>query len=142
MNTGANVIQAQVLPTLATASYYSAGLVVSFCTATGDMPMVQSVSVGSTNGIGIIVSNEKTNKYYANNIVGVALDGTIISVSAGAPIMRNQVVGYGSTTAAGLPQVTAMGSGNGIGIAIDIAAAAGDIIRVMVKAGIAYNAGL
>jgi hypothetical protein len=139
MNPAANVIQAVVLPTLATTTYYSAGLVVSFgSVATNACPVVQQ-AVSGTGGIGIIVFNAKRDTFYANEIVGVALDGTIINCVAGAPISRQQVVAYGST-ASNIPNVTGCSSGIGVGIALDVAAAAGDIIRVLVKSGIAYNA--
>jgi hypothetical protein len=35
-----------------------------------------------------------------------------------------------------------MASGIGIGIALDIAASATDIVRVLIKSGVAYNAAL
>ena len=128
MNPAANVIQAQVLPTLATASYYVAGAVVAFGTASGDTPIVRAISTGC--GIGVIVFNAKKNTYYANDIVGLALDGTIITMQAASAIMRGDVVAYGST---GVGTIT---SGYGIGIALDIATYSTDIIRVMIKAGV------
>jgi hypothetical protein len=136
MNPAANVIQAQVLSTYGTATYVSAGQVVAFGTATGDIPTVRAVNTGF--GVGIIVANAKRDKFYGNMVVGVAIDGSVITCNAGAAIMRGDVVGYGSTTN-NLPNVTTMGSGNGIGIALDIASAAGDIIRVLVRPGVAYN---
>ena len=139
MNPAANVIQCVVLPSLATTSYYSAGLVVSFgSTTVSGAPVIQAATSG-TGGMGIIVFNAKTDKFYANDVVGVALDGTIINVVAGAPILRGQVVAYGSTTT-NIPNVTGCSSGIGIGIALDIASAANDIIRVLVKSGVSYNA--
>lgn len=137
MNPAANVIQAQVLSTLGTASYYSAGQVVAFGTATGDIPTVRAVTTGC--GVGIITFNAKRDKFYGNMICSVALDGTIVTCVAGAAIMRGDVVGYGSTTS-NVPNVTTISNaggatGRGIGIALDIAAAADDIIRVLIKAG-------
>jgi hypothetical protein len=138
MNPAANVIQAQVLSTLGTASYYVAGQVVAFGTASGDMPTVRAVTTGC--GIGILAFNAKKDKYYGNSMCTVALDGTIISCAAGAAIMRGQPVAYGSVTAdvayvTGLA-ITPNAASYGIGIALDIAAAAGDIIRVLIKAGV------
>ena len=137
MNPAANVIQAQVLSTLGTASYYSAGQVVAFGTATGDIPTVRAVTTGC--GVGIITFNAKRDKFYGNMICSVALDGTIVTCVAGAAIMRGDVVGYGSTTS-NVPNVTTISNaggatGRGIGIALDIAAAADHIIRVLIKAG-------
>ena len=137
MNPAANVIQAQILSTLGTASYYTAGQVVAFGTTSGDMPEVRAVTTGC--GIGIIAFNAKREKYYGNMICSVALDGTIITCVAGAAIMRGQPVAYGST-AANVPNVTGLAVGAsskvvGIGISLDIAAAAGDIIRVLIKSG-------
>jgi len=137
MNPAANVIQAQILSTIGTASYYTAGQVVAFGTASGDIPTVRAVTTGC--GVGIITYNPKREKYYGNMICSVALDGTIITCVAGAAIMRGDVVGYGST-ATNIPNVTTIAhtagsTGRGIGIALDIATAANDIIRVLIKAG-------
>jgi hypothetical protein len=129
MNPAANTIQAQVLSSLAAASYYYAGDVVAFGTGSGDMPMVRKVSTGC--GVGVILFNAKKAKYSANDIVSVALDGTIVTMQASSLIMRGDIVGWGSTG------VSTVASGNGIGIALDIAATATDIIRVEIKAGIA-----
>lgn len=136
MNPAANVIQAVVLPTLATTSYYSAGLVVSYGTDSGDMPVIRQVSSGC--GIGIIVFNAKTDTFYRNQIVGVALDGSIITCAAGTGITRNDIVGYGSVTS-NQPTIQTIASGSGIGIALDSAAALGDIIRVQIKAGARFS---
>ena len=137
MNPAANVIQAQVLSTLGTASYYVAGQVVAFGTASGDIPTVRAVTTGC--GIGIITFNAKRDKYYGNMVCGVALDGSIITCVAGAAIMRGQTVAYGSVTS-NVAYVTGLAQGagiktQGIGIALDIAAAADDIIRVLIKSG-------
>jgi hypothetical protein len=138
MNPAANVIQAQVLSTLGTASYYVAGQVVAFGTASGDIPTVRAVTTGC--GMGIITFNAKRDKYYGNMVCGVALDGSIITCVAGAPIMRGQPVAYGSVTS-NVAYVTGLSivpnaATFGIGIALDIASAADDIIRVLIKAGV------
>jgi hypothetical protein len=51
---------------------------------------------------------------------------------------RGDVVGYGSVSS-NVPYVSTVGSGSGIGILMDNAAAKDDIVRVLIKAGIAYN---
>ena len=134
MNPEPNVISAQVLPTLAAASYYQAGQVVAFGTNAGDMPIIRAINTGC--GIGVIAFNAKKSKYYANDICSVALDGTIITVKAASAITRNDVLAYGST---GMGTIT---TGNGIGIALDNASASGDIVRMMVKAHVCGSANL
>jgi len=136
-NPGANVIQCQVLPTMATTSYFSAGQVVNFGSGVAEMQIVQAATSG-TGGIGIIAFTAKKDTFYANDIVSVAMDGSIINVVAGGPIARMQTVAFGSI-AYGIPNVTGAVGATGVGIALDIASAAGDIIRVMVKAGVALN---
>ena len=141
MNPGANVIQCVINPSLASGTYYMAGQVVSFATNAGDTPVVKAASAGK--GIGVIVFNERTNQYSARMVCGVALDGSIITMSAAAAIARGDVVGYGSTFTTGAAVgVSTMGSGVGIGIALDIAASSTDIVRVLIKSGLAYNAAL
>ena len=141
MNPGANVIQAVVNPSLASGTYYRAGQVVSLGTGTGDCPIVQAAAAGK--GIGVIVFNERTNQYSARMICGVALDGCIVTMEAAAAIARGAVVGYGSTFTTGAAVgVSTMASGVGIGIALDIAASSTDIVRVLIKSGLAYNAAL
>jgi hypothetical protein len=137
MNPAANVIQCQILPSLATTSYYSAGQVVAFGTDSGSTPIVRAVA--STGcGIGIIVYNMKTDKYYARYICGVALEGSIITCNADAAMTRGNIVAWGSGG------VRAIGATNafGIGITIDNASAANDIVRVLIKPGVTGTAGL
>ncbi len=130
MNPAANVIQATVLSSLSASSYYIAGQVVAFGTGTNDMPTVRLVTTGC--GIGVIVFNAKKDKYYANDICGIALNGTIITMLAASAIMRGDTVAHG-TTAGYINTIT---TGNGIGKALDIAVAANDIIRVLIMAGV------
>lgn len=139
MNTGANVIQAIINPSLAAGTYYMAGQVVSLGTDTNDTPTVLAATAG--RGIGVIVFNERINQYSANMPCGVALDGTIINMLSSVQVARGQVVGWGSTFSSG----TAIGigpiaSGSGIGIALDNCSATGtDIFRVLIKSGMGYN---
>ena len=141
MNPAANVIQAVINPSLASGTYYQAGQVVSFAGTANDTPVVTAASAGK--GLGVIVFNERTNQYSARMICGVALDGSIITMSAAAAIARGAVVGYGSTFSDGTAVgISTMASGVGIGIALDIAATSTDIVRVLIKSGLAYNAAL
>ena len=142
MNTGANVIQAVINPSLAAGTYYMAGQVVQLGTDTNDTPTVKAAVGGK--GIGVIVFNERTNQYSANMVCSVALDGTIITMLAAAQIARGQVVAWGSTFGTGTAiGISAAASGSGIGIALDNAASSGtDIFRVLIKSGINYNAAL
>jgi len=141
MNPAANVIQAVINPSLASGTYYLAGQVVSLGAGSGDCPIVQAAAAGK--GIGVIVFNERINKYSARMVCGVALDGSIITMQAAAAIARGGVVGYGSTFSDGTAiGISTMSSGVGIGIALDIAASATDIVRVLIKSGMAYNAAL
>jgi predicted RecA/RadA family phage recombinase len=141
MNPAANVIQAVISTSLAAGTYVQAGQVVSFDTTAGDMPAVKPAAAGK--GIGVIVFNERTNQYAQNMVCGIALDGSIITMSAAAAIARGAVVGYGSTFSDGSAiGVSTMGSGVGIGVALDIAATSTDIVRVLIKSGMAYNAAL
>ena len=114
---------------------------VSFGTSTGETPVIQAAAAGY--GIGVIVFNERTNQYSAKMVCGVALDGSIITMQVASPVARNQVVAYASTFSDGTAiGVSGAASGVGIGVALDIATTSTDIIRVMIKAGIAYNATL
>ena len=141
MNPAANVIQAVINPSLASGTYYLAGQVVSFAGNAGDTPVIAAASAGK--GIGVIVFNERTNKYSARMVCGVALDGSIITMQAAAAIARGAVVGYGSTFSDGTAiGISTMASGVGLGICLDIAASATDIVRVLIKSGMAYNAAL
>jgi hypothetical protein len=141
MNPGANVIQAVINPSLASGTYYMAGQVVSFATNAGDCVVVKAAA--ALKGIGVIVFNERTNQYSARMVCGVALDGCIITMQAAAAIARGDVVAYGSTFTTGTAVgISTAGSGVGIGIALDIAASSTDIVRVLIKSGLAYNAAL
>ena len=137
MNPAANVIQCQVLPTLATTSYLSAGQVVAFGTDSGSTPIVRAVANAGGCGIGIIVYNMKTDKYYARYICGVALDGSIITCNADVAMTRGNIVGWGS---GGVRPIA--NTSFGIGITLDNATAANDIVRVLIQTGISGTGGL
>ena len=79
---------------------------------------------------GIVVKSKKTFAFGPKDIVDVALEGSVLRLKASAAINRGVTV-YADLANAG--QVTGAASGPGLGISLDKAGAAGDLVRVLVK---------
>lgn len=125
MNVNANTIAVKLLSTLS--GTVKAGDVVKLhATEVGDLPVVDK-AVSGDSGIGVVLFNAKKATWAANDVIEVALGGSIITMVASTNFNRAQLVSWNSVS--GQVQST---SGNYIGFAMDIATATGDIVRVFV----------
>jgi hypothetical protein len=88
------------------------------------------VEVATTvQGIGFIQFNAVKGGATGNDVVDVFIDNTVMWMEAGAAI----VPGVKVEAAAGQTVITAAGVNIKVGIALDAAAQAGDLIRVQIK---------
>lgn len=101
----------------------------------GATPMILADQAGSTEqAYGVIASVNKKNTYKAGDVVEIACKGNVLYLEAAAPILRNAVV-ENVPAASGGPQIQTKASGARLGVAIDQASAAGDLIRVEIDPG-------
>lgn len=126
MNANPNTISARI--TSDEASYYVAGAVLKYDTAeAGDAPVMEEITLGQ-GGEGVLLFNAQKAKRYADEMVEVALLGSIVTMIAATAIARGASVAYAPAT--GYVSTT---TGAKIGKALDIASTTGDIIRVLVN---------
>ena len=96
----------------------------------GVNPVVGKRAAVTDPVFGIVVKSKKTFTSGAKGIVDVALDGSVLRLKASGAISRGATV-YADLVNVGQVQSTA--SGPGLGISLDKAAAAGELVRVLVK---------
>ena len=110
------------------ASYLEAGFAVKFVAAeAGDAPVIDEIGAGE-GGDGVILFNMQKSKRYANEMVEVAMIGSIVTMVAATAINRGVDVAYDPSTG----KVSGT-TGAKIGKTLDIASADGDIVRVLVN---------
>lgn len=128
MNPATNVIAVRLSSTYTPAG--KAGDVVKFNpTEDGDLPVVNPAISGDA-GQGVILFNAKKATYAALDVTEIALQGTIVTMAAAGALSRRQLVSWNSVS--GYIQATATNQ-NYIGITLDEASAAGDIVRVLIN---------
>lgn len=135
MDVNPNTISAQISSTSApAASYLQAGDFVIFTpTDTAQAVRVAQCPSGAACD-GVIIFNAKTNQYKAYNDCEIALAGSIITVQAGAAFNRGALLNYVPGTVTGqLGSVFSTTSATFAAEALDIASAAGQIVRVRVR---------
>ena len=130
-----NSMAVLVDPTAASTVSISAGEAVKLIDlgtsdSAGINPVVGKRAAATDPVFGIVVKSKKTFTASAKGIVDVALDGSVLRLKASGAISRGATV-YADLANAGQVQSTA--SGPGLGICLDKAAAAGDLVRVLVK---------
>ena len=91
------------------------------------------VVLTAANGVAVGVSLEASAAGDTNAIAVALIDGSIIEVEAGAAVTRGAAVAAaGASADAGRADDTAAAAGvNHLGIALDAATAAGEVIRVL-----------
>lgn len=101
-------------------------------TSTG-IPHVVKVGVSDTTITGCVVFNPvKNDSIVAGDMVEIAITGAFMYMVASASIVAGAAVDYAYATG----KVATANSGLACGVALDAAAADGDLIRVAVKADI------
>jgi predicted RecA/RadA family phage recombinase len=107
----------------------------------GVNPLVGKRSGAADAGFtGLIVRSKKAAQLNASEVVDVALEGTVIRLKATAAITRGAPV-YADFAHPGQVTATGTGAGPSVGVALDKAAAAGNMLRVLIKIGPALSAG-
>lgn len=107
-----------------------AGQAVKMVDTAGGVPKVEACAADSDLLFGFISYNIKQASFAAQDAVEIAMDGGVLFLEAGAAIARQGQVMLAIT---GEKVVTATTSKPVAGIALDKAAADGDLIRVYVK---------
>jgi hypothetical protein len=101
----------------------------------GATPMILADECGSTTQpYGVIHSVNKKNVYTKGQVVEIACKGNVIYLEAAAAILRNAVV-ENVPAASGGPKVQTKASGARLGIALDQASGAGELIRIEIDPG-------
>ena len=126
MNVNADTIAARVSKDAA-ASLVPGDFVSFVAAEVGDAPVIDKAALGAIVA-GVVLNNPKQASFAAKAMVEIGLPGTIVTVVAGTSFNRGVDVYYVPTT--GYTQGT---TGVRVGIALDIASATGDIVRVLVN---------
>ena len=135
MDVNPNTISATIASTSAPASsYLQAGDFVIY----NPTDVAQSIRVAlcpsGASADGVIIFNAKKNQYNAYDSCEIALAGSIITVQAGASFNRGALLNYVPGTVAGqLGSVFSTTSNTFVAEALDIASAAGAIVRVRIR---------
>ena len=110
---------------------FQVGTVVKLSPGASPAILVDSAANGETPE-GVIVYNAKKNTYVAGDTVQVYAVGSVLYLQASEAIPRGSQVGFDNN--GGTPYITVKGGGEAvIGIALDQAAAADDLIRVRIQ---------
>lgn len=120
------------------ASALVAGQCVSLEDVAGGAPVVTAIADDEANVFGVVLYNLKDTDYLADEAVEIASAGSVVYMEASAAIARGAevmpvVTGAKVATAAGLSKAK-------IGIALDKAAADGDLIRVLIGQSFSFTA--
>lgn len=112
-----------------------AGQCVKLKDVAGGSPVIEAIADDEDKVFGVVLYNIKDSSFSANEAVEVAFDGSVVYMEAGAAIARGADV---MPVVTGSKVATAAGNDKAIiGIALDKAAADGDLIRVLI--GKKYN---
>lgn len=131
-----NVIAAQIVST-STAAIQN-GSAMKLVSGTGALPLVDAVT-GPTDGpiYGVIPYTARKNLYVANDVVQLCLTTSFMFLKSSAAITRGAVVSTVAATTSADPTVaTAVTSTDYVlGISIDTATAANQLVRINIKPG-------
>jgi len=113
------------------------GSPVKMADVAGGVPKVL-LATADTDGIfGYIVRNPKDASYVAGDACEIALAGSVMYMEAGAAIARGAVV---EADVSEVTVITAAGVNPTTGIALDKAAASGDLVRVLITVPVSSDA--
>lgn len=93
------------------------------------LPTVTALTADTDSTFGFAVRNNKDSGYTGGDRLEIAIQGTVMYMTAGAAIVRGAQV---EVDASEVEVITAAGTNDVVGVALDKAAAAGDLIRVIV----------
>lgn len=93
----------------------------------GDLPVMDKAA-SADQAYAVVLFNAKKATYAANDVVEVALAGSIVTMEASTAINRGSLVSWNSVS--GKIQSTTT---NYLGYTLDIASASGDIVRVFIQ---------
>ena len=94
-------------------------------------PIVDEMADNNDGGaLGVVIYSTKENSYTDNAIVQVATEGTVVFLEASAAIARGAKV---AAVLAAPGEIVTATTEDELGIALDKAAADGDLIRVLIK---------
>ncbi len=126
----ANSVQCCIDSTSAGSLPAGTALVIVQPAAKGGVPLVKEAAADSDEIFGFINYNIKDKQYDGGDMVGVSLvnGAACMYMEASAAIAQNAVVGI---VVAGAKVKTSAGGSRDVGRAFDAAAAAGDLIRVI-----------
>lgn len=106
------------------------GQAVKLADVAGALPVVTTLTANTQESFGFVVSNIKKDSFAASERVEVAIGGAVLYMTAGGAIARGAKVEVVYTTK---KVITTGGTNPVVGIALDKAAADGDLIRVLIK---------
>lgn len=122
-----SVISAQVGPDVVTALV--AGQPVKLIDSAGGVPKITPLTANTDSAFGYVIRNLKDQNFPADQPVEIALQGSVMYMTAGASIARGVAIEVVYTTN---KVITNAGTNPVAGFALDKAAADGDLIRVYV----------
>lgn len=122
-----NIIECQVAS--AETGSIVAGEAVKIQDSAGGLPKVLKLTANTDKTLGFAVFNGKDPSLEALDVVSVALNGTVMWMTAGAAIARMAKLEVVYSTK---KVITSAGTNPVVGYALDKAAADGDLIRVLI----------
>jgi hypothetical protein len=130
-----NVFTCQVYKSLSSGTKLTAGQPVKLATGVNGQITVTACSAETDKVFGVIPLRHKVNGYEAGDLVEVASDYCVVTMEAAAATTQGAAVKVAGTAYDQVTPVTGSESSTPaqIGIALDAAAAQGDLIRVLIK---------
>ena len=107
-----------------------AGQPVKLATTGGGTPNVLALTANTDKTFGFVVRNLKDQSRGAGEQLEIAIEGSVMYMTAGAAITAGAMVEVVYTTN---KVITSAGTNPAVGVVIDKAAADGDLVRVLVK---------
>jgi hypothetical protein len=128
-----NTISCQI--TTASANTFYAGTAVVLIAGTANTILVEKAAATSQI-FGFVIRNPKKPSHTAGGKVEIAMPGTVMNMESASAVNRGQLVEYVATN--DLIQAYA-GVNTAIGVALDTATAANQLIRVLIRTVIDYS---
>lgn len=100
----------------------------------GGVPKVEQLAADTNGTFGFIVRNVKDQNFVAGDRCEVALQGSVLYMTAGAAIARGVAVEYDVSA---VKVITSAGTNPVVGFALDKATADGDLVRVFITTPVA-----
>lgn len=107
------------------------GQAVKMYNAAGGTPTVVGLAANTDAVLGVAMFNLKDASYAASAPLEIAMQGSVVWMTAGAAIARGALVEFALATN---KVITSAGINTVIGLALDKAAADGDLVRILIKA--------